>query len=102
VASIVLQFQAGLSKVLTKIYQSRFIYIQQDDLCLYLSAVYGIEGKLDSRYLASTQSVLRSIVKVGEQPNFSFNLHANGAMGGISRIAAHLHILQHQVRPVGS
>ncbi|KAH8424884.1 fungal specific transcription factor domain-containing protein [Aspergillus melleus] len=58
--------------------------------------VYGIEGKLDSRYLIATQSVLRDIAKVTEQLNTSFDLYANGAMNGISRISAHLHLLEHQ------
>ena len=61
-------------------------------------AVYGSEGKLDSRYLSATQSVLRDIAKVTEQLNRSFGLYGNGAMGGTSRISAHLHILEHQVR----
>ncbi len=60
-------------------------------------AVYGSEGKLDSRYLSATQSVLRDIAKVTEQLNSSFDLYANGAMSGTSRISAHLHLLEHQV-----
>ncbi|RAH48956.1 fungal specific transcription factor domain-containing protein [Aspergillus brunneoviolaceus CBS 621.78] len=58
--------------------------------------VYGSEGKLDSRYLSATQSVLRDIAKVTEQLNRSFDLYANSEMGGISRISAHLHLLEHQ------
>ncbi|RAH69953.1 fungal specific transcription factor domain-containing protein [Aspergillus aculeatinus CBS 121060] len=58
--------------------------------------VYGSEGKLDSRYLSATQSVLRDIAKVTEQLNRSFDLYASGEMGGISRISAHLHLLEHQ------
>ncbi|KAJ5698667.1 hypothetical protein N7462_000672 [Penicillium macrosclerotiorum] len=59
-------------------------------------AVYGSEGKLDGRYLSATQTVLRDIAKVTEQLNHSFGLYRNGAMGGTSRISAHLHILEHQ------
>ncbi|KAF4977143.1 hypothetical protein FZEAL_6286 [Fusarium zealandicum] len=58
--------------------------------------VYGLEGKLDSRYLGATQSVLRSIATVTEQLNSSFEIHANEGMAGISRVTAHLHLLQHQ------
>ncbi|PYI15800.1 hypothetical protein BO99DRAFT_341722 [Aspergillus violaceofuscus CBS 115571] len=58
--------------------------------------VYGSEGKLDSRYLSATQSVLRDIAKVTEQMNRSFDLYANGEISGISRISAHLHLLEHQ------
>lgn len=60
-------------------------------------AVYGSEGKLDSRYLSATQSVLRDIAKVTEQLNSSFDLYTNGAMSSTSRISAHLHLLEHQV-----
>lgn len=60
-------------------------------------AVYGSEGKLDSRYLSATQSVLRDIAHVTEQLNNSFNLYTNGSMSGTSRISAHLYIFQHQV-----
>lgn len=64
------------------------------DLCL---AVYGIEGKLDSRYLGATRSVLQSIAKVTEELNGSFDLYGHGPTSGISRISAHLHLLEHQV-----
>lgn len=60
-------------------------------------AVYGCEGKLDSRYLSATQSVLRDIAMVSERLNSWFDLYANGAMSGTSRISAHLHLLEHQV-----
>ncbi|PIG82846.1 hypothetical protein AARAC_003116, partial [Aspergillus arachidicola] len=58
--------------------------------------VYGVEGKLDSRYLGATQSVLRSIAKVAEHLHRSFDLYEHGATGGISRVSAHLHLLEHQ------
>ncbi|KAJ5342368.1 hypothetical protein N7541_011492 [Penicillium brevicompactum] len=58
--------------------------------------VYGSEGKLDSRYLSATQSVLRDIAKVTERLNSRFDLYTNGCMNGTSRISAHLHILEHQ------
>ncbi|KNG82270.1 hypothetical protein ANOM_009869 [Aspergillus nomiae NRRL 13137] len=58
--------------------------------------VYGSEGKVDSRYLSATQSVLRDIAHVTEQLNSSFNLYTKGSMSGTSRISAHLYIFQHQ------
>ncbi|PKY00984.1 hypothetical protein P168DRAFT_334887 [Aspergillus campestris IBT 28561] len=58
--------------------------------------VYGSDGKLDSRYLSATQSVLRDIANVTVQLNASFDLYANGSMSGTSRISAHLHLLEHQ------
>ncbi|KAF4458581.1 positive activator of transcription [Fusarium albosuccineum] len=72
----------------------------QVDFCRVLAkidnTVYGLEGKLDSRYLGATQSVLRSIAAVTEQLNKSFEIHANEGMAGISRMSAHLHLMQHQ------
>ncbi|KAM5345814.1 hypothetical protein ACJ41O_011675 [Fusarium nematophilum] len=75
-----LQIQVNICRVLAKIDQT----------------VYGLEGKLDSRYLGATQAVLRSIAHVTEQLNNSFEIHANEGMTGISRMSAHLHLLQHQ------
>ncbi|CAG7965789.1 unnamed protein product [Penicillium olsonii] len=72
----------------------------QVKLCQILAkvdlTVYGPEGKVDSRYLSATQSVLRDIAKVTERLNTSFDLYTNGSMSGTSRISAHLHILEHQ------
>ncbi|KAF4337853.1 proline utilization trans-activator [Fusarium beomiforme] len=69
------------------------------DFCrsLIAAAVYGLEGKLDSRYLGATQSVLKSIATVTERLNKSFEIQPSEGMAGISRISAHLHLMQHQV-----
>ncbi|KAH7133913.1 hypothetical protein EDB81DRAFT_112125 [Dactylonectria macrodidyma] len=64
-------------------------------LAMIDQTVYGIEGKLDSRYLGATQSVLRRIANITEQLNESFNINENDSNCGISRIAAHLHLQQH-------
>ena len=90
-----------LCQILAKVDLSEFCY-SSDFTLLTILAVYGKEGKLDSRYLGATQSVLRDIAKVTEHLNSSFDLYANGAMGGTSRISAHLHILQLQVWPIGT
>ncbi|KAF9770937.1 hypothetical protein IL306_011408 [Fusarium sp. DS 682] len=71
------------------------------DFCRVLAkinqTVYGLEGKLDSRYLGATQSVLKSIATVTERLNKSFEIQASEGMAGLSRISAHLHLMQHQV-----
>ena len=67
--------------------------------CSHVLAVYGIEGKLDSRYLVATQAVLQSIASVSKELNASSDLRANEAMNGVSRVLAHLQLLQHQVIP---
>ncbi|KZN86679.1 putative transcriptional regulatory protein [Penicillium chrysogenum] len=79
-SSIALEMQVMLCQILAKV-----------DL-----TVYGIEGKLDIRYLSATQSVLRDIASVTERLSGSFVLFPNGSMTGTSRISAHLHILEHQ------
>lgn len=56
-----------------------------------------MEGKLGSKYLGATRSVLRSIADVTEQLNASFGLQGNEGLEAISRISASLHLLQHQV-----
>jgi hypothetical protein len=53
---------------------------------------------VDSRYLSATQSVLRDIASVTQRLNGCFDLYGSSAMGGISRVSAHLHLLEHQVR----
>ncbi|KIL89945.1 proline utilization trans-activator [Fusarium avenaceum] len=74
------------------------------DLCRVLAkidqTVYGLEGKLDSRYLGATQEVLKSIATVTERLNKSFEIQTSEGMAGISRISAHLHVLQHQAPPL--
>ncbi|KAF5646635.1 positive activator of transcription [Fusarium tjaetaba] len=74
------------------------------DFCRVLAkinqTVYGLEGKLDSRYLGATQSVLKSIATVTERLNKSFEIQASEGMAGISRISAHLHLMQHQSESV--
>ncbi|KAJ3545695.1 hypothetical protein NM208_g2383 [Fusarium decemcellulare] len=64
-------------------------------LAMIDQTVYGIEGKLDSRYLGATQSVLRRIANITEQLNESFSIHPSDSGSGISRISAHLHLQQH-------
>ncbi|KAM0286661.1 hypothetical protein ACHAO9_008094 [Fusarium lateritium] len=74
------------------------------DFCRVLAkidqTVYGLEGKLDSRYLGATQEVLKSIATVTERLNKSFEIQTSEGMAGISRISAHLHVLQHQSESV--
>lgn len=60
-------------------------------------AVYGPEGRLDKKFLSTTKSALRSIADVADHLNESFSLPSNGAMQGVSRVSASLHIMQHQV-----
>ncbi|KAJ5691546.1 hypothetical protein N7488_012281 [Penicillium malachiteum] len=61
--------------------------------------VYGTDGKVDRRYISATQAVLRDIANITDKLNTSFNLYDNegGFTRYVSRISAHLHLLEHQV-----
>ncbi|RKL28574.1 hypothetical protein BFJ72_g12435 [Fusarium proliferatum] len=90
-----LNIHVDFCRVLAKINQSAYSCATETWL-LTIAAVYGLEGKLDSRYLGATQSVLKSIATVTERLNKSFEIQASEGMAGISRISAHLHLMQHQ------
>lgn len=62
-----------------------------------VSAVYGIEGQLDSRYLSATKLVLQNLANVASQLTDLFDIESSGSTSGISRIPAHLHLQYHQV-----
>lgn len=62
-----------------------------------VSAVYGIEGQLDSRYLSATKLVLQSLANVASQLTDLFDIDSSGSTSGLSRVSAHLHLQYHQV-----
>lgn len=59
--------------------------------------MYGLEGRLDRKFISSTKKVLKAIAGVTDQLKKSFDLPPSRSATGISRIAAHLHLLHHQV-----
>lgn len=91
-----LKIHVDFCRVLAKINQSAYSCVTERS-SLTIAAVYGLEGKLDCRYLGATQSVLKSIATVTERLNKCFEIQASEGMAGISRISAHLHLMQHQV-----
>ncbi|RKL12005.1 hypothetical protein BFJ68_g8126 [Fusarium oxysporum] len=91
-----LKIHVDFCRVLAKINQSAYSCVTERS-SLTIAAVYGLEGKLDCRYLGATQSVLKSIATVTERLNKSFEIQASEGMAGISRISAHLHLMQHQM-----
>jgi len=56
--------------------------------------VYGPEGRLDVRYVANTKDALKDIASVTDQLHRSFDIMHDA---GVSRLAAYLHLLHHQV-----
>lgn len=60
-----------------------------------LNTVYGLEGRLNRKFISSTKKALKEIASVTDQLKKSFDFPPNGS-SGISRIAAHLQLLHHQ------
>lgn len=56
--------------------------------------MYGPEGRLDVRYVANTKDALKDIASVTDQLHRSFDIMHDA---GVSRLAAYLHLLHHQV-----
>ena len=64
---------------------------------LMSAAVYGSEGRLTRKFIQSTKSSLKSIAEVTQQLKDTFEELREQTSGGISRLAAHLDLLHHQV-----
>lgn len=62
-----------------------------------MTDVYGKEGRLNSKFLVHTKAALKSIAQVTNELNQSFPLPTDVTGSGISRVAAYLHLLHHQV-----
>lgn len=60
-----------------------------------LNTVYGLEGRLNRKFISSTKKALKEIASVTDQLKKSFDFPPSGS-SGISRIAAHLQLLHHQ------
>ncbi|THY14499.1 hypothetical protein D6D00_09772 [Aureobasidium pullulans] len=76
--AMALDIQVKLSRVIAKIANN----------------VYGPEGRLDVRYVANTKDALKDIASVTDQLHRSFDIMHDA---GVSRLAAYLHLLHHQV-----
>ncbi|KEF52456.1 uncharacterized protein A1O9_11697 [Exophiala aquamarina CBS 119918] len=61
-----------------------------------MNTVYGTEGRLNKKFIHSTKNALKATAEVTSQLKSSFDLPATGAVAGISRLSAHLHLLHHQ------
>ena len=67
---------------------------------VYAPAVYGAEGRLNRKFIKNTKDALKGTASVTDQLKQSFDLPVPGSTGGISRLAAHLHLLHHQVSSI--
>lgn len=67
------------------------------ELTKFSSAVYGAKGRLNESFVVSTKAALKNIAQVTEELNTHFHLNISETSVGMSRLAAYLHLLNHQV-----
>ncbi|KAH7150352.1 fungal-specific transcription factor domain-containing protein [Dactylonectria estremocensis] len=80
----------------------------QNEICLHVHVrisglifqvirkIYGAEGRLQASFLPSVREVLTRIASISGDLNGCFPLPSDGSVAGISRAAAHLHLVYHQ------
>lgn len=59
--------------------------------------VYGVNGRLNKKFLLSTKKVLENIAGLADELQQQFPLGVDKAINGVSRVAGYLHTLYHQV-----
>lgn len=96
--SLALELNVKLSRTISRILNSKQGHLNQRGTTnIARTAVYGAEGRLSRRFVTSTKDALKGTASVTDQLKQSFDLPPPGSAGGISRLAAHLHLLHHQV-----
>ncbi|KAI4093623.1 MAG: hypothetical protein L6R37_007369 [Teloschistes peruensis] len=63
---------------------------------LILRTVYGEEGRMDRRFLASIKAALKCLASVNDERNSGFPLDLKKPSSSISRLSAYLHLFHHQ------
>ncbi|KAL4731350.1 hypothetical protein ACLX1H_000316 [Fusarium chlamydosporum] len=58
--------------------------------------VYGVNGRLNKKFLLSTKKVLENIAGLADELQQQFPLGVDKAINGVSRVAGYLHTLYHQ------
>ncbi|GKU20030.1 unnamed protein product [Fusarium langsethiae] len=58
--------------------------------------VYGMNGRLNKKFLLSTKKVLENIAGLADELQQQFPLGVDNAINGVSRVAGYLHTLYHQ------
>ncbi|ETS74720.1 hypothetical protein PFICI_13204 [Pestalotiopsis fici W106-1] len=58
--------------------------------------IYGVDGKLNSKFLDSTRNVLAKVAKIADDLHRLFPIRLEPTAGGLSRISAHLHLHYHR------
>ncbi|KAH8736362.1 fungal-specific transcription factor domain-containing protein [Ilyonectria robusta] len=76
---------------------SLYIHVRISGLIFQvIRKVYGAEGRLQASFLPSVREVLTKIASIAGDLNGCFPLPSDGSGAGISRAAAHLHLVYHQ------
>ncbi|OJJ42312.1 hypothetical protein ASPZODRAFT_20635 [Penicilliopsis zonata CBS 506.65] len=84
---------AGSSKIIALWMQIRICRIMEE----INSTVYGPDGRFNRRFLLKTKSTLASIVELAHDLSKAYELRLDEPrVTGVSRLAAHLHLLHHQ------
>ncbi|KAK7413857.1 hypothetical protein QQX98_007274 [Neonectria punicea] len=76
---------------------SLYIHVRISGLIFQvIKKVYGAEGRLQASFLPSVREVLTRITSIAGDLNACFPLPSDSSGAGISRAAAHLHLVYHQ------
>lgn len=74
-----------------------YVLVHGPLLTVFWKEVYGANGRLGASFLSSIHVVLQSIATIANDLNAFFPLSFNSSVGGITRVAGHLHLYYHQV-----
>lgn len=95
---LVMELHVKLSKIIADILNSTPCLISLKLTTNICVAIYSSEGRKSNKFLASTKRALKSIAAVTSSLNQNFGIPDSGSVAGISRTAAYLQLLHHQVR----
>jgi hypothetical protein len=95
-----LELHIKLSKVIAKIFHCERDSVTPFaawDILMYVAAVYGARGRVNESFVIATKSALKNIAEVTQELNAAFHMNITESSTGMSRLAAYLHLLNHQV-----
>ena len=94
-----LRMQIKMCRIIAEINSSEYDYAIAQNLCLTLvKGVYGADGRLNRKFLLRTKTALASTADLAHELRKTYDLKLDGTcISGVSRLAAHLHLMYHQV-----
>lgn len=94
---VALSMQIRMCQIIAEINNSKFSARVSSQILIAL-AVYGMDGRLNRKFLVRTKAALASTTDLAADLQRSFDLQLDKpTISGVSRMAAHLHLLYHQV-----